>query len=99
MVIAVRPANSGSIYAVSTHGKVFQLAYNEWIELSNSSNPDLRLKRICCCLNAIFSICGDHQIYLRLESEVPVRVQEISYENQRWNPASGFCDKLLPTDR
>ena len=31
--------------------------------------------------------------------EVPIRVKEVCYENERWNPLSGFGDKLLPTDR
>ena len=26
-------------------------------------------------------------------------MKEVSYENERWNPLSGFGDKLLPTDR
>lgn len=34
-----------------------------------------------------------------LDDQVPVRVVEEAYENQRWNPVDGFCDKLLPTDR
>ena len=31
--------------------------------------------------------------------EVPIRVQEVTYENQRWNPIDGFGPNLLPTDR
>lgn len=39
------------------------------------------------------------QVYLRVESDVPIHILEESYENQRWNPVDGFCNKLLPTDR
>ncbi|NWW47546.1 TCPR1 protein, partial [Pedionomus torquatus] len=31
--------------------------------------------------------------------DVPIRYQEETYENQRWNPVGGFCEKLLPSDR
>ena len=31
--------------------------------------------------------------------EVPIRVKEVVYENERWNPLDGFSSNLLPTDR
>lgn len=90
---------SGSLFVVTTEGKVIRLTNGTWSELVDESNPDLRVKRITCCSSSLWAICGDHQVYLRLESDVPVRVREESYENQRWNPIDGFCNKLLPTDR
>uniref|UniRef100_UPI0026576460 Tectonin beta-propeller repeat-containing protein 1 n=1 Tax=Homo sapiens TaxID=9606 RepID=UPI0026576460 len=32
-------------------------------------------------------------------SDVPIRRREEAYENQRWNPMGGFCEKLLLSDR
>ena len=91
---------SGSIYLVTTEGKVIQLSNGSWAELENENSPDLRIKRISCTLHSLWAICGDHQVYLRLlESDVPIRIKEEAYENERWNPLDGFCNKLLPTDR
>ena len=48
----------------------------------------------------LWAIGGDHQIYVLVFGvEVPIRVREVCYENQRWNPIDGFCKNLLPTDR
>ncbi len=90
---------SGSIYAVTTEGKAVQLSNGLWSELVNECDTEIRIKRISCCSSSLWAICGDHQVNLRLESDVPIRVREEAYENQRWNPIDGFCDKLLPTDR
>lgn len=69
-----KPGNSGSIFAVTTLGKVLQLAYGDWSELTNCN--DLRVKRISCCSSSLWAICGDHQVYLRCESDVPIRLKE-----------------------
>ena len=48
----------------------------------------------------MWAVGADHQIYVYVYGlEVPIRVKEVSYENERWNPLSGFGDSLLPTDR
>ncbi len=48
----------------------------------------------------LWALGGDHQLYVFVFGvEVSIRVQECTYENQRWNPLDGFCHKLLPTDR
>ena len=91
---------NGSMYLATTEGRIYQLSNYNWLELEDQCNNELRFKRISCCPHSLWAVCGDHQIYVRvLESDVPIRVREDSYENQRWNPLDGFCDKLLPTDR
>jgi len=88
------------IYSVTTEGDILQFSNNTWKILENDLNPDLRFKRLTSSLYSLWGICGDHQVYVRLlETNVPVRIKEESYENQRWNPVDGFCDRLLPTDR
>ena len=48
----------------------------------------------------MWAVGADQQVYVWVFGlEVPIRVKEVSYENERWNPLSGFGDKLLPTDR
>ena len=97
MVVSVQ---SGSIYLVTTEGKVIQLSNGSWTELQNECNPELRIKRISCSSHSLWAICGEHQVNARLlESDVPIRIKYETYENERWNPVDGFCSKLLPTDR
>uniref|UniRef100_A0A0P6H8Z5 Tectonin beta-propeller repeat-containing protein n=1 Tax=Daphnia magna TaxID=35525 RepID=A0A0P6H8Z5_9CRUS len=99
MVMSIVKENSGSIYVVTTEGKIIQLLNGSWSELADECNKELRVKRISCCSTSLWAICGDHQVHMRLESELPIRIREESYENQRWNPIDGFSNKLLPTDR
>ena len=89
-----------SLYLVTTEGRVIQLSNGSWTEFQNESNPDLRIKRISCSSHSLWAVCGDHQVYVRLlETDIPIRFKEEAYENERWNPLDGFCNKLLPTDR
>lgn len=60
----------------------------------------INFKRISAAGNSLWALGGDHQIYVCVFGvEIPIRVKEETYENQRWTPVNGFSDKLLPTDR
>ena len=68
-----------------------------WIELPYLG---IEFKRVAAIGDTLWAIGGDHQIYVcKFGVEVPIRVQEVTYENQRWNPIDGFSANLLPTDR
>lgn len=48
----------------------------------------------------MWAIGGDRQVYVHVHGiDTGIRVREEVYENERWNPISGFTSKLLPTDR
>ena len=71
---------SGSIYAVTTEGKAVQLSNGSWSELVDEGNTnEIRVKRISCCKTSLWAICGDHQVHLRLECDVPIRYTRIFY--------------------
>ena len=88
-----------SIFAVNSSGRVFSLSKNEgtWREFEYLG---IEFKRVSAAQNVLWAIGGDHQVYVFVYGlEVPIRVKEVTFENERWNPVEGFCSKLLPTDR
>lgn len=90
---------SQTLFGVTSTGRVLYLTKDSsrWLELEYVG---IDFKRVSAVGDSLWAIGGDHQIYVcKFGVEVPIRVQEVTYENQRWNPVDGFCDSLLPTDR
>uniref|UniRef100_A0A8C2QA54 Tectonin beta-propeller repeat containing 1b n=1 Tax=Cyprinus carpio TaxID=7962 RepID=A0A8C2QA54_CYPCA len=91
---------SGSqLWAVDVYGRGFSLwaAGGCWRRVADLL---LELKRVTGSQHCCWGIGCDHQVYLHVyPSQVPIRHQEETYENQRWNPVDGYTDTLLPTDR
>ncbi|KAL1483087.1 hypothetical protein MTO96_002157 [Rhipicephalus appendiculatus] len=88
-----------NLWAVDSTGRVHTLSTtgSRWQELPYSG---VDLKRVSALPTCAWGIGSDHQVYMYLpQSDVPIRVAEVTYENQRWNPKDGFCARLLPTDR
>ena len=88
-----------SIFAVNSSGRVFYLEQGSsvWKEFQYLG---IEFKKIAAVKNVVWAIGGDHQIYVYVYGvEVPIRVKETFFENERWNPVEGFCANLLPTDR
>ncbi|KAK2915914.1 hypothetical protein Q8A67_000288 [Cirrhinus molitorella] len=97
---AAGPTMAGSLlWAVDVYGRVFSLsaARGRW---RRAADIVLELKRVTGSEQCCWGIGCDHQVYLHVyPSQVPIRHQEETYENQRWNPVDGYTDTLLPTDR
>ncbi|XP_067285521.1 tectonin beta-propeller repeat-containing protein 1 [Pseudorasbora parva] len=90
---------SSLLWAVDVYGRVYCLstAGQQW---EHCRDAHLEFKRITAVQQCCWSIACDHNIYLNVHaSDVPIRYQEETYENQRWNPVDGFSDRLLPSDR
>ncbi|XP_059054276.1 tectonin beta-propeller repeat-containing protein [Achroia grisella] len=82
--------NEGKVYALSTSGS----CWREFMYLG------LEFKTLSAVPNYLWAVGGDRQIYLHVHGlEIPIRVKEESYENERWLPLEGFSGRLLPTDR
>ncbi|XP_047988327.1 tectonin beta-propeller repeat-containing protein isoform X1 [Leguminivora glycinivorella] len=82
--------NEGKVYALSTSGS----CWREFMYLG------LEFKTLSAVPHFLWAVGGDRQIYLHVHGlEIPIRVQEESYENERWLPLEGFSGRLLPTDR
>ncbi|XP_056627242.1 tectonin beta-propeller repeat-containing protein 1 [Triplophysa dalaica] len=90
---------SSILRAVDVYGRVYSLstAGQQW---EHCRDAHLEFKRVSAVQQCCWGIACDHNIYLNVHaSDVPIRYQEETYENQRWNPVDGFSDRLLPSDR
>ncbi|XP_030032628.1 tectonin beta-propeller repeat-containing protein isoform X2 [Manduca sexta] len=82
--------HEGKVYALSTSGS----CWREFMYLG------LEFKTLSAVPHFLWAVGGDRQIYLHVHGlEIPIRVKEESYENERWLPLEGFSGRLLPTDR
>uniref|UniRef100_A0A8C9YQ82 Tectonin beta-propeller repeat-containing protein 1 n=1 Tax=Sander lucioperca TaxID=283035 RepID=A0A8C9YQ82_SANLU len=80
----------GRVYSLSTAGQLWEQCHDAQMEF----------KRVTAAQQCCWGIACDNNIYLNVHaSDLPVRYQEETYENQRWNPIDGFSDRLLPSDR
>ncbi|XP_066432487.1 tectonin beta-propeller repeat-containing protein 1 isoform X2 [Eleutherodactylus coqui] len=80
----------GKVYTLSTDGQQWELCKDGQVEF----------KRISAAQECCWGVACNHQIYVYVHtSDLPIRYQEETYENQRWNPVDGFCERLLPSDR
>ncbi|XP_041977667.1 tectonin beta-propeller repeat-containing protein [Aricia agestis] len=82
--------NEGKVYALPTSGS----CWREFMYLG------IEFKTLSAVPHFLWAVGGDRQIYLHVHGlEIPIRVKEESYENERWLPLEGFSGRLLPTDR
>ncbi|KAK9870500.1 hypothetical protein WA026_008057 [Henosepilachna vigintioctopunctata] len=82
--------NEGRVHTLSTTGSF-------WRELPYGGQE---FKKLSALPHFLWALGGDHQIYVYVHGlDIPIRVREESYENERWYPIEGFSSKLLPTDR
>uniref|UniRef100_G3TQG2 Tectonin beta-propeller repeat-containing protein 1 n=1 Tax=Loxodonta africana TaxID=9785 RepID=G3TQG2_LOXAF len=80
----------GHVYTLSTAGQYWEPC----------RDTQLEFKRVSAVRQCCWGIAADNQVYVYVcASDVPIRRREEAYENQRWNPVGGFCEKLLPSDR
>uniref|UniRef100_T1J1H8 PCI domain-containing protein n=1 Tax=Strigamia maritima TaxID=126957 RepID=T1J1H8_STRMM len=89
------------LWSVSSEGKIYLLSSSgqQWEEMT-CGRSGVSMKRVAALEHCAWALGGDNQIYVYVvSSDVPIRVKEVTYENQRWLPTSGFSDSLLFTDR
>ncbi|XP_045397278.1 tectonin beta-propeller repeat-containing protein 1 isoform X4 [Lemur catta] len=80
----------GRVHTLSTAGQYWELC----------KDGQLEFKRVSAATQCCWGIACDNQVYVYVcASDVPIRRREEAYENQRWNPMGGFCEKLLLSDR
>uniref|UniRef100_A0A673WFA2 Tectonin beta-propeller repeat-containing protein 1 n=1 Tax=Salmo trutta TaxID=8032 RepID=A0A673WFA2_SALTR len=87
------------LWAVDVYGRVYSLSTGgqQWEQCRDAV---LEFKRVTAVQQCCWGIACDHHIYLNVHSsDVPIRYQEETFENQRWNPMDNFSDRLLPSDR
>ncbi|XP_013383971.1 tectonin beta-propeller repeat-containing protein 1 [Lingula anatina] len=94
------------LWAVSNQGRVFKLAANStfWEEVKNRDShitPGTlsQFRKVSAAVGVTWAVGCDRHLYIYVVStDVPIRVLEWTYENERWTPFGGFSNKLLPTD-
>ncbi|XP_061666577.1 tectonin beta-propeller repeat-containing protein 1 [Syngnathoides biaculeatus] len=87
------------LWSVDVHGRVYSLstAGQQWEQCREAQ---MAFKRVTAAEQCCWGIACDNKIYLNVHaSDVHIRFQEETYENQRWNPVDGFSEHLLPSDR
>ncbi|MEQ2291693.1 Tectonin beta-propeller repeat-containing protein 1, partial [Ameca splendens] len=87
------------LWAVDAYGRVYCLSTvgQQW---EQSRNAQMEFKRVTAAQLCCWGIACDNNIYLNVHaSDLPIRYQEHTFENQRWNPVDGFSDRLLLSDR
>ncbi|KAM4623995.1 tectonin beta-propeller repeat-containing protein 1 [Polymixia lowei] len=87
------------LWAVDVYGRVYSLSTGgqQWEQCRDAQ---LEFKRVTAAQQCCWGIACDHNIYLNVHaSDLPIRYQEETYENHRWNPVDGFSERLLPSDR
>ncbi|OCT61572.1 hypothetical protein XELAEV_18047600mg [Xenopus laevis] len=87
------------LWATDIFGKVFALSADgqQWVPCKNGS---VEFKRVSAVQSCCWGVGCNHQIYVYVHAtDLPIKYQEETYENQRWNPVDGYCEKLLPSDR
>ncbi|XP_012270435.1 tectonin beta-propeller repeat-containing protein [Orussus abietinus] len=87
------------LYAINAEGRLFGLSSSGtmWREFTYLG---LEFKQLSAVPHFIWAIGGDRQVYVHVHGfDVPIRIKEETYENERWFPIEGFSGRLLPTDR
>ncbi|KAM6896895.1 tectonin beta-propeller repeat-containing protein 1 [Xenentodon cancila] len=87
------------LWAVDVYGRVYSLSTvgQQWEQCRDAQ---MEFKRVAAAQQCCWGIACDNGVYLKVHaSDLPIRYQEETYENQRWNPVDGFSDRLLPSDR
>uniref|UniRef100_A0A3P9BN71 Tectonin beta-propeller repeat-containing protein 1 n=1 Tax=Maylandia zebra TaxID=106582 RepID=A0A3P9BN71_9CICH len=87
------------LWAVDVYGRVYGLstAGQQWDQCRDAQ---MEFKRVTAAQQCCWGIACDNNIYLNVHaSDLSIRYQEETYENQRWNPVDGFSERLLPSDR
>ncbi|XP_076684994.1 tectonin beta-propeller repeat-containing peroxin 23 isoform X3 [Andrena cerasifolii] len=90
---------SSYLYAINNEGRVFGLSTsgNMWREFMYLG---LEFKQLSAVPHFMWAIGGDRQVYVHVHGlDMPIRIKEEIYENERWLPLEGFSGRLLPTDR
>lgn len=87
------------LFATSTEGRIYALStgHSVWKEFPYIG---LEFKKLSAVQHFMWAIGGDRQVYVHVHGlDIPIRIKEESYENERWFPIEGFANRMLPTDR
>ncbi|XP_074648382.1 tectonin beta-propeller repeat-containing protein 1-like [Tubulanus polymorphus] len=91
------------LWAIGSYGRIYHLSTSkaEWEEVNRKWQRIRGFKRVSAHEGLAWAIGSDQQIYVYVHlTDVPIRQQEVTYENERWTPLSGYSGKKkFPVDR
>ncbi|XP_046393744.1 tectonin beta-propeller repeat-containing protein [Ischnura elegans] len=79
----------------------FEDPSNDYVIWQELPYLGVEIKQASAGGRSVWALGGDRQIYVLVHSvDLPIRIKEEAFENQRWIPLGyGFSKNLLPTDR
>ena len=92
--------NDPFLWFVDYHGSLYKytLKTHQWKRVSreNTNSRKDTFKRISSSQTCAWGIGGDQNVHVTVyETDLPIRVCESSYENQRWIPTKGWSEKSV----
>ena len=87
--------NKGVLWLADADGCAYTLSLEDNKLTSRSEETDI-IKRISAVESCAFAIGGDQDVYVYVnKTNVPIRVQVSTYENQRWTPIHKWSEKSV----
>ena len=84
------------IFAVNSSGRVFGLRSDKDFKWTELPYLGIDFKRVSSSHNSLWALGGDHQVYVCVFGvEIPIRVKEETYENQRCESTGFFQSENL----
>ena len=77
--------SSSMLWAVASSGNVYTLDRddNKWQQVANQSNVLRGFKKLAATPQIVWGLGCDHQVYVYVPaSDLPIRCQESTYENE-----------------
>ncbi|KAK3915633.1 Tectonin beta-propeller repeat-containing protein [Frankliniella fusca] len=90
---------SSLLFGISLEGRVYALSTkgSKWRELVYLG---LEFKTLSAVPHMLWAVGGDRQVYVYVHGiDIPIRIKEEAFENERWLPVEGFSNRLFPMDR
>jgi hypothetical protein len=85
----------GVLWLADTNGCAYTVSLEDNKLTQRSEETDI-IKRISAVKTCAFAVGGDQEVHVYVNStNVPIRVQVTTYENQRWAPIHKWSEKSV----
>ncbi len=84
-LLTISVMSTGKVWAVSSKGNVYTLSTSSrhWEPVSTTGQHLRGFKRVSATRQGAWGLGCDHQVYVHVEdSDVPIRCQEVTFENE-----------------
>ncbi|XP_064613719.1 tectonin beta-propeller repeat-containing protein 1-like isoform X2 [Liolophura sinensis] len=94
--------SDSKLWLLNSEGKVFTLSpHSRHLQHVTGHGVGREFKRVSALPQSTWALGSDHRLYVYVpSSDIPVRVQEVTYENERWTPGIGWSGRtVIPAAR